>query len=146
MTRWRQQAMIDAPVEDVWALVGDPNRYPEFTPKDVVEVTGLPEVERNASYRQVSRVMGQEAETEFRVEEYEDMREIKLRCQASGYYSHWLLTEAQGNTFVEVESGMDPLTLSYRVFDSVLLRKRYWRGMTERAIDGVRRSVERPGD
>ena len=43
------------------------------------------------------------------------MREIKLRCQNSGFYSHWLLTEAQGNTFTEVELGVEPKGLLGRV-------------------------------
>ncbi len=30
MASWRQQALIEAPVEEVWRLVGDPGRYPEW--------------------------------------------------------------------------------------------------------------------
>ena len=45
----------------------------------------------------------------FEVEELEDLREIKLRCQSSGYYSHWRLTEAQGQTFADVEVGVEPI-------------------------------------
>ena len=43
------------------------------------------------------------------------MREIKLRCQTSGFYSHWRLTEAQGQTFTEVEMGVEPLGLLGRL-------------------------------
>ena len=33
------------------------------------------------------------------------MHELKMKCQASGFYAHWLLTEAQDGTFTEVELG-----------------------------------------
>ena len=47
--------------------------------------------------------------TPFKVEELEDMRELKVQCQVSGFYSHWLLTEAQGGTFAQVEMGVEEL-------------------------------------
>ncbi len=34
---YRHQALIDAPVEDVWAVVSDPRTHPEWWP-DVVDV------------------------------------------------------------------------------------------------------------
>ncbi|MEA2473498.1 MAG: hypothetical protein QOE06_1413, partial [Thermoleophilaceae bacterium] len=52
---WHEQALIDAPVEAVWNLVGDPRRYPEWVGREVVEVTGLPTVQQGASYEQVTR-------------------------------------------------------------------------------------------
>jgi hypothetical protein len=67
------------------------------------------------------------AAVKFVVEDLEDMREIKLRCLESGYYSHWLLTEARGETFAEVEIGMDPTDVRYRAFDAVLGRRWYRR-------------------
>jgi len=33
------------------------------------------------------------------------MRELKMKCQVSGFYSRWLLTEARGGTFAELELG-----------------------------------------
>jgi hypothetical protein len=143
MSSWRQQATVEAPVEEVWALVGDPSRYPEVMGDDIVAVTGLPSaVEKNATFRQTSNLGFMKTTTTFLVEEYEGLREIKLRCQSSGYYSHWLLTEAKGDTFIDLEIGMDPIKLRYRAFDS-LGGKRAWRGMAERALDGVRRVVGR---
>ena len=41
-----------------------------------------------------------------------------MRCLNTGTYTRWLLTEAQGNTFVDVEFGMDPIGAAYRVFDA----------------------------
>ena len=39
MSAYRTQAHIDAPLEDVWALVGNPATYPEWWPV-AVEIRG----------------------------------------------------------------------------------------------------------
>ena len=49
----------------------------------------------------------------------DDLREIRLVCQDTGMYAHWLMTDAQGGTFVDVEMGMEPRTAGTRVFDAV---------------------------
>jgi hypothetical protein len=146
VSSWREQALIDAPLEVVWALIGDPNRYPEWA-ADVVEVTGLPSVDRGAEYRQVSKTPLGKAETTFTVEELEELREVKLRCLSSGYYSRWVLTEAQGSTFTEVELGMEPTGLQYRVLDATLMGKRWYRRITQETLDGLRAVAarEHPG-
>jgi uncharacterized protein YndB with AHSA1/START domain len=41
MAPWRQQALIAAPVEDVWALLEDPSRFAEWNEESLV-VTGAP--------------------------------------------------------------------------------------------------------
>jgi len=38
---WRQQALIDSPVQQVWEMVGDPNRYPDWVGEEIAGVTGL---------------------------------------------------------------------------------------------------------
>ena len=38
-------------------------------------------------------------------------------------YAHWLLTDAQGDTFVDVEMGMQPKSTGDKVFDAVLGRR-----------------------
>jgi hypothetical protein len=141
MSSWRQQALIEAPVEDVWQLIADPTRYPEWG-ANVVAVTGEAEVSREDTFRLRSRDLGIETETTFRVVELEEMREIKLRCETSGYYSRWLLTEAQDNTFLDVEIGMEPLALSYRVIDATV-GKRWYRRLAEDSIDGLRKLASR---
>ena len=137
MPTWRQQAVIDAPVEDVWGAVGDPRNYPAWA-SDVVEVTGLPEVAPSATFQQVSKSPFGETETTYRIEALEEMREIKLRCQRSGYYSHWVLTEAQDSTFMEVEIGIEPTAPQYRLFFGAL-GKRHLRGIAQDSLDGLRR-------
>jgi Polyketide cyclase / dehydrase and lipid transport len=133
--------VIEAPVEHVWACVGDPNRYPDWA-GNVISVTGLATVERDAEFQQVSKSPLGRAETTFRIEELDDLRAIKLRCQQSGYYSRWVLTEAQSSTFADIEIGIDPMAIQYRVFFGAL-GKRYFRRLVEQALDGLRTAVQR---
>ena len=39
----------------------------------------------------------------MKIDRLEDLREIRMRCTKTGTYAHWTLTEARGNTFVDVE-------------------------------------------
>jgi hypothetical protein len=142
MASWRQQALIEAPVADVWALVGDPARYPEWA-AEVVEVTGLATIDRGSTFQQMTKTPLGKHETTFEIEELDEMREIKLRCTASGYYSRWLLTEAQDSTFLDVEIGAEPTALRYRAANAAFGGKRYFRRIADGAIDGVRAIAER---
>ena len=142
MSSWRQQALIEAPVESVWELVGDPNRYPEWA-ADVISVTGLATIDEGSTYRQVSKSPLGKTETTFMIEELDELREIKLRCTRSGYYSRWLLTETQDGTFVDAEIGIEPTKLPYRASHAAAGGKRYFRRLVDGAIDGIRSVVER---
>ena len=142
MSSWRQQARIEAPIETVWELIGDPNRYPEWA-ANVVEVTGLPSVEKGASYEQVGRPpWGSPITTTFVVEELEDLHEIQLRCTKTGYYSHWLLTPADDATFADVEIGMDATKLGDKAFDRTL-GKRWYRSLVTQALDKIKEVTAR---
>ena len=77
--------------------------------------------------------------TTYEVEELEDLREIKLRCQRTGYYSHWRLTEAQGQTFTDVAIGVEPIGLLGRVV-GVAMTKNEMRKIADESLDGLRRA------
>jgi len=142
VSSWRQQVVIEAPVEQVWAYVGDPRTYPEWA-GSVISITGLASVEPDAELQQVSKTpLGGKTETTFKIEELDDLHTIKLRCQQSGYYSRWVLTEAQSSTFAEVEIGIEPTAVQYRVLFGAM-GKRYLRRLVEQAIDGVRTRLQR---
>ncbi|MFN2617532.1 MAG: SRPBCC family protein [Thermoleophilaceae bacterium] len=141
MSAWREQVVIDAPVEVVWGLVGDPSRYPEWA-QDVLEVTGVPELEPGATYRQKTRLPIGSTTTTFVVDDFEELREIRLHCTQSGYYSRWLLTEAQEATFADVELGMEPIKLPYRAVDA-FTGKRGYRRMLQRSLDGLKEVADR---
>ena len=144
MSSCKSQALVEAPVEKIWELVGDPNRHPEWWPK-VIEVSGEHFDEGN-EYVQVTRsAMGRDETTNFLVERRQDMREIKLRCQMSGTYAHWLMTEAQGGTFVDVEFGMQPKGLGLRLFDGTFGRM-YFRRWMEQSIEGLKQAAAERAD
>jgi uncharacterized protein YndB with AHSA1/START domain len=127
--------LIEAPLEAVWNLVGDPSRYPEWA-GNVLEVTGLATLEEGSTFRQKGRTPMGSQTTTFVIDDLDDMREIKLRCLQSGYYAHWMLTEARGETFADVEIGMDPATLGYRAFDTVMGR-RWYRRLVDNSLTGL---------
>ena len=67
------------------------------------------------------------------------MREIKLRCQTSGWYSRWVLTEAQDQTFTEVEMGVEPIAgLEGRITGGI-----YTKGSLRRAADDTLDNLQR---
>ena len=141
MASWRQQALIEAPVEVVWGLVGDPKRYPDWA-SEVVEVTGLPAVDQGVTYTQTSRMPVGSRTTTFVVDELEDLRRIRLRCVESGFYSQWHLTDARGSTFADAEIGMDPATLGPRLMDATI-GKHWYRRLLGQSLEGLREAVAR---
>jgi uncharacterized protein YndB with AHSA1/START domain len=148
MASWKQQALIEAPVTEVWGILSDPARGPEWS-EGLTAVTGAPtKIEMGSTFDVTSRgPLGVQTTTTFRVEELEDMHELKLKCQLSGFYSHWLLTPAQNGTFTEVELGIEPIdepALRARLA-SVLHTKSYLRREVEKLLDELRRAVSREG-
>jgi uncharacterized protein YndB with AHSA1/START domain len=137
----RRQALIEAPIDAVWQLVGDPARYPEWA-GGVVEVTGLATLEQGATFRQKLRGPVGSTETTFVIDELQDLHEIRLRCLSSGLYSRWLLTEAQDATFAEVDVGMEPTSLRYRAADATLGRV-WYRRIGEGSLAGLRAALQR---
>jgi hypothetical protein len=143
VSAYRQQALVDAPLEVVWDLVGTPNRHPEWWPR-VIEVRGE-RFEEGDQYAQVTKDPIGKSETNFLLERREDLREIRLRCQVTGMYANWVLTPAQGGTFVEVEMGMEGRRLGDRMFDRALGRI-YFRHWTTQSLDGLREAALRARD
>jgi len=141
MSAHLRQEHFDAPVEAVWELVGTPSRHPEWWPR-VIEVRGQ-RFEEGDEYAQVTKdPTGGKSETNFLLERRTDLREIRMTCQLTGMYANWLLTAAQGGTFVEVEIGMQPRRLGDRVFDRTLGQS-YFRRWTSDSLDGLRAALVR---
>ncbi len=144
MSVCRNQALIHAPPEKVWDLVGDPRRHPDWWPR-VIEVRGE-RFDEGSNYAQVTKSPTGRVETTMEVKRLEDLREIDMRCTNTGTYARWLLTEAQGETFVDVEFGIDPTNLSNRVFDAAFgkLYFRRWLSQSLAALEEVATEPDSP--
>jgi uncharacterized protein YndB with AHSA1/START domain len=138
MSRCREQSQIDAPVEVVWGLVSDPNRHPQWLPR-VVEVQ-CEGVEQGCTYRQVTKSPIGLEETTFAVDRLDDCHEVMVHCLDTGTFVRFVLTEALGGTFVEMEAGMDPQSVKYRVIDR-MTGKRYFRRWIEQALAALREAA-----
>jgi hypothetical protein len=135
MSSYRLQAQVDVAPEALWELVGNVERHPEWWPRVInVHCEGL---EQGCNYRQVFKSPIGVVETDVSVERLDDCREMTLRCLDTGTYAHWLLAEAQGGTFVDVEFGLDPKSTRTRVFD-VVAGRRYFRRWLEESIAALR--------
>ncbi len=130
----RRQALINAPPSTIWDLVGDPNQHPQWWPR-VVEVRGE-RFEEGDNYAQVTKEPNGRIETTMRVERLENLREISMRCTNTGTYTRWLLTEAQGDTFIDVEFGMDPIGVRYKIMDATIA-KLYFRRWLEQSLTAL---------
>lgn len=139
MSMHRRQAHLDAPLEAVWSFVGFPNRYPEWWPR-VVEVQGE-HFEEGDEYVQVTRTPTGRMQSHFLVEHRDDLREIRMRCQLTGTYAHWMLTPAQGGTFIELEMGMDAKRLAPRLVD-LAIGNRYFEAWSRQSLDALRNAAD----
>jgi uncharacterized protein YndB with AHSA1/START domain len=144
MASWKQQALVEAPVEDVWALISDWAHYPDWN-SDVVSVTGGPAALKEGSTFELKGrgPLGLRATTPYRVVELEEMREMKVQCQVSGFYAHWLLTEARGNTFTEIELGVEPKKGLQARATGALHTKGYLRRAVDQMVDNLRSALSR---
>jgi uncharacterized protein YndB with AHSA1/START domain len=139
MSAYRAQAHFDAPLEDVWALVGNPATYPDWWPV-AVEIRG-DTFEVGDVYTQVVGIAGRRPEYSRIIERREELKELRWHCPTTGGFQHWLLTDAQGGTFVDMEMGIkDPENARFGLFDKTVGRWfiKHW---AEQAIDGLRRTL-----
>jgi uncharacterized protein YndB with AHSA1/START domain len=131
----RLQTHIDAPVRVVWDLIADVDRHPEWWPRVIeVECDGL---EEGCTYREVVQTPFGKDEMELRIDQLVDCEAFVIRCVNTGTFVQFLLTDAQGGTFVDGKMGMDPQSLSNRIFDTVA-GKRYFRRWLEKSLDAMR--------
>jgi uncharacterized protein YndB with AHSA1/START domain len=138
MSSHRQQALIDSPLESTWELVATPKLYPSWWPR-VIEVDGE-RFEEGDEYVQVTRDPTKEITTNFLIERREELREIRMSCQLTGAFAHWTLTAAQDGTFVDLEMGMEPTRLRYRLMDATV-GQRYFRMWSEESLDALREAA-----
>jgi uncharacterized protein YndB with AHSA1/START domain len=117
---YRHQALIDAPVEDVWAVVSDPRTHPEWWP-DVIDVRLDEPLVEGGEYVRSSKLLPfrDAIEAVWVAERLEDLKEARFRCTDSGSWASFSLTAAQGQTFVDAQTGIDPTRLRWRVMKAI---------------------------
>jgi uncharacterized protein YndB with AHSA1/START domain len=142
VSEYRHQALITAPIERVWELVGNPARHPEWFPR-VVEVRGDSFRPGDAFVQLTRTPAGIAQTTTLEIDKLEDMRELSFHCRDTGTFTRWRLTPARDDTFVEAEFGMDPTGLVYRVFDATAGRM-YFRRWVEQSLEALSRQVGQP--
>jgi uncharacterized protein YndB with AHSA1/START domain len=137
---YRHQALIEAPVEDVWAVVSDPRTHPEWWP-DVVEVRIDEPLVEGGEYLRTSKLVPflDAVEAVWVAERLEDLKEARFRCTVSGTWARFTLTPAQGETYVELESGIDPTTLRWRLMN--VMSGRFVKDWIVKVLDALPQEV-----
>jgi hypothetical protein len=125
--------MVDAPVERVWELIGDVNRHPEWWPR--VEDVQCDLLAEGCTYRQVTRRPDKTITTTISIERLDDCQQLQVRCLDTGMYAFFLLTPAQGGTFVDAELGTEGSGLA-GIVQAAFVRR--WIGQS---LDGLRRAA-----
>jgi polyketide cyclase/dehydrase/lipid transport protein len=136
----RSHALIEAPVDEVWATVCDPRTHPGWWPDlPGVEVDG--ELEEGGQYvRKASGRLNDRADSVWVAERLEHLKEAHFRCTLSGMYARFALTPAQDGTFVEAETGMLPTSVRWRMVSAV--SGSYMRRWVQDALDALPDAVE----
>ena len=138
MSEVRQQVLIEAPPNVVWALITDVNRHPEWWP-DVEEVH-CEDFHEGCSYREVIKVPLGTAEREFVVNEATDCQRFRIDCVVSGAFVDLGLTDAQGGTFIDAAAGMNPIGVRYKAFDAIA-GGNYFRKWLDRSLEAMKRAA-----
>ena len=128
-------------MESAWELVATPNLYPTWWPR-VIEVDGQ-RFEEGDEYVQVVEDVTGRTSSSFLIERRDELREIRMSCQLTGAFAHWTLISAQDGTFVELEMGMQPRRLRYRLFDAAIGRS-YFRKWSEESLTSLREAAHKP--
>jgi hypothetical protein len=135
-----QQAFIDAPPERVWELVGDPNRHPDWWP-GIVDVD-CADLREGCRYREVVKGFFRPQEHDILIERLDTCQEVCISCQDTGVTTRFVLTGAQGGTFVEGHFSVDPISVGQKVVTAVTGR-RFMRSWLERSLENLRHVAER---
>jgi hypothetical protein len=135
-----QHMHIEAPLEHVWELVGDPNRHPDWWP-DVIEAE-CADIREGCRYRGVVKGPFGAAEHALLLERLEDCREVSIYCEGTGVTTRFVLAEAQGGTFVEGNFGIEPNSIGLKVFGA-LAGRRIMSSWLQKSLENLKAVAER---
>jgi hypothetical protein len=130
-----QQTFIEAPIELVWELVGDPNRHPEWWP-EMLEVE-CADLKEGCRYRGVVKGPFGAAPHDLVVDRYQDCSEVSIFCDGTGVTTRYVLTGAQGGTFVEGCFTIEPNSIGMKVLGAVTGR-RFMHAWLESSLENLR--------
>jgi uncharacterized protein YndB with AHSA1/START domain len=131
----RQQIHIDAAPEAIWQLVGDPNRHPEWWP-EMLEVE-CADLKEGCRYRGVVKGPFGAAPHDLVVDRYQDCSEVSISCDGTGVTTRYVLTRAQGGTFVQGCFTIEPNSIGMKVLGAVTGR-RFMHSWLERSLENLR--------
>jgi uncharacterized protein YndB with AHSA1/START domain len=135
-----QQTFIDASPETIWELVGDPNRHPDWWP-GIVEVE-CADLREGCRYREVVKGFFKPQEHDIMIERLDTCQEVCISCQDTGVTTRFVLTGAQGGTFVEGHFSIEPKSVGTKVVTAVTGR-RFIRSWLERSLENLKQVAER---
>jgi hypothetical protein len=137
---FRHQAVIEAPIDDVWAVVSDPLTHPEWWP-DVIDVRIEEPLVEGGEYVRSSKLMPflDAVEDVWVADRLDQLREARFRCTKTGTWAHFSLTPAQSDTFVELETGMDPTRFRWRLMKAI--SGSYFKGWILDVLEALPREV-----
>jgi hypothetical protein len=135
-----QQTFIDAPPEAIWTLVGDPNRHPDWWP-GVLEVE-CADLREGCRYREVVKGFLRPQEHDILIERLDTCQEVWISCQDTGVSTRFVLTGAQGGTFVEGHFAIEPNSLGMKVVGAISGR-RFIRSWLEQSLENLKQVAER---
>jgi uncharacterized protein YndB with AHSA1/START domain len=136
----RQQIHIEAPPDVIWALVGDPNRHPDWWP-DVLDVE-CADLREGCRYRGVTKGPLRTAEHELMIERLQECREVSIVCVGTGVTTRFELTDAQGGTFVEGYFAIEPNSIGNTML-AALAGRRLMRSWLEQSLANLKQAAER---
>ena len=100
--------------------------------------------EQGSRYRQVTKAMVGQERTTLEIDELEELDHLAIRCLDTGTYVRFVLTEAQGGTFVDTQMGMDPAGLRNRIFDTIM-GQRYFSSWLADTVASLSEAAKRRG-
>ena len=135
-----QQTFIDAAPETIWELVGDPRRHPDWWP-NVIEVE-CADLREGCRYREVVKGPFRVEEHDLVIERLDTCQQVCISCEGTGVTTRFVLTAAQGGTFVEGHFAIEPNSIGMKVVSAVTGR-RFLRSWLERSLENLKQVAER---
>jgi hypothetical protein len=122
--------------------VSDPATHPDWWP-DVVAVRVEEPLEEGGEYVRVSEPMRfiDDVESVWVAERMEHLKEVRFRCTLTGSYASFALTPARDETFVEVETGIQPTNLKFHLLSA--MSRSYWKRWLRDVLDALPKELER---